>query len=74
MQVKAFADKEEGGDVKSVCLTLFLLALRARNEHRQADELEAIMKGRGSGRSRLCLAIRVMPSSAAASTTRCTGL
>ncbi|XP_006062402.2 V(D)J recombination-activating protein 1 [Bubalus bubalis] len=60
MQVKAFADKEEGGDVKSVCLTLFLLALRARNEHRQADELEAIMKGRGSGlQPAVCLAIRV---------------
>nr|3GNA_A Chain A, V(D)J recombination-activating protein 1 [Mus musculus]3GNB_A Chain A, V(D)J recombination-activating protein 1 [Mus musculus] len=49
IQVKEFADKEEGGDVKAVCLTLFLLALRARNEHRQADELEAIMQGRGSG-------------------------
>ena len=60
MQVKAFADKEEGGDVKSVCLTLFLLALRARNEHRQADELEAVMKGRGSGlQPAVCLAIRV---------------
>lgn len=45
-QVKAFADKEEGGDVKSVCLTLFLLALRSGNEHRQADELEAIMQGK----------------------------
>lgn len=45
-QVKAFADKEEGGDVKSVCLTLFLLALRAGNEHKQADELEAMMQGR----------------------------
>lgn len=44
-QVKSFADKEEGGDVKSVCLTLFLLALRSGNEHRQADELEAIMQG-----------------------------
>ncbi|ELV12151.1 V(D)J recombination-activating protein 1 [Tupaia chinensis] len=60
LQVKAFADKEEGGDVKSVCLTLFLLALRARNEHRQADELEAIMQGRGSGlHAAVCLAIRV---------------
>ncbi|XP_076968405.1 V(D)J recombination-activating protein 1 [Tamandua tetradactyla] len=60
MQVKAFADKEEGGDLKSVCLTLFLLALRARNEHRQADELEAIMKGRGSGlQPAVCLAIRI---------------
>ncbi|XP_055962542.1 V(D)J recombination-activating protein 1 [Sorex fumeus] len=60
MQVKAFADKEEGGDVKSVCLTLFLLALRARNEHRQADELEALMQGRGSGlQPAVCLAIRV---------------
>ncbi|XP_040266331.1 V(D)J recombination-activating protein 1 [Bufo bufo] len=60
MQVKAFADKEEGGDVKSVCLTLFLLALRARNEHRQADELEAIMEGRGAGlQPAVCLAIRV---------------
>ncbi|XP_075404479.1 V(D)J recombination-activating protein 1 [Tenrec ecaudatus] len=60
LQVKAFADKEEGGDVKSVCLTLFLLALRARNEHRQADELEALMQGRGSGlQPAVCLAIRV---------------
>ncbi|XP_043941410.1 V(D)J recombination-activating protein 1 [Protopterus annectens] len=60
LQVKAFADKEEGGDVKSVCLTLFLLALRARNEHRQADELEALMQGRGSGlHPAVCLAIRV---------------
>ncbi|XP_053305568.1 V(D)J recombination-activating protein 1 [Spea bombifrons] len=60
MQVRAFADKEEGGDVKSVCLTLFLLALRARNEHRQADELEAIMEGRGAGlHPAVCLAIRV---------------
>ncbi|XP_062974499.1 V(D)J recombination-activating protein 1 [Elgaria multicarinata webbii] len=59
-QVKAFAEKEEGGDVKSVCLTLFLLALRARNEHRQADELEAIMQGKGSGlHPAVCLAIRV---------------
>lgn len=45
-QVKDFAEKEEGGDVKSVCMTLFLLALRSGNEHRQADELEAIMRGR----------------------------
>lgn len=45
-QVKDFADKEEGGDVKSVCMTLFLLALRSGNEHRQADELEAIMRGK----------------------------
>uniref|UniRef100_A0A8C5MKH0 V(D)J recombination-activating protein 1 n=1 Tax=Leptobrachium leishanense TaxID=445787 RepID=A0A8C5MKH0_9ANUR len=60
MQVKSFADKEEGGDVKSVCLTLFLLALRAKNEHRQADELEAIMEGRGAGlHPAVCLAIRV---------------
>nr|XP_060642630.1 V(D)J recombination-activating protein 1 [Anolis sagrei ordinatus] len=60
LQVKAFAEKEEGGDVKSVCLTLFLLALRARNEHRQADELEAIMQGKGSGlHPAVCLAIRV---------------
>nr|XP_004651308.1 V(D)J recombination-activating protein 1 [Jaculus jaculus] len=60
MQVKEFADKEEGGDVKSVCLTLFLLALRARNEHRIADELEALMQGRGSGlQPAVCLAIRV---------------
>uniref|UniRef100_A0A8D2BED6 V(D)J recombination-activating protein 1 n=3 Tax=Sus scrofa TaxID=9823 RepID=A0A8D2BED6_PIG len=60
LQVKAFADKEEGGDVKSVCLTLFLLVLRARNEHRQADELEAIMRGQGSGlQPAVCLAIRV---------------
>ncbi|MGH0125514.1 UNVERIFIED_CONTAM: hypothetical protein FKN15_043364 [Acipenser sinensis] len=59
-QVKIFADKEEGGDIKSVCLTLFLLALRAGNEHRQADELEAIMQGRGSGlHPAVCLAIRV---------------
>ncbi|XP_062854113.1 V(D)J recombination-activating protein 1 [Trichomycterus rosablanca] len=59
-QVKAFADKEEGGDVKSVCLTLFLLALRAGNEHRQADELEAMMQGRGLGlHPAVCLAIRV---------------
>ncbi|XP_078540465.1 V(D)J recombination-activating protein 1-like [Lissotriton helveticus] len=60
MLVKDFADKEEGGDVKSVCLTLFLLALRARNEHRQADELEALMQGRGAGlHPSVCLAIRV---------------
>ncbi|KAJ7344629.1 hypothetical protein JRQ81_000579 [Phrynocephalus forsythii] len=60
LQVKAFAEKEEGGDVKSVCLTLFLLALRSRNEHRQADELEAIMQGKGSGLPpAVCLAIRV---------------
>uniref|UniRef100_H3A5N4 V(D)J recombination-activating protein 1 n=1 Tax=Latimeria chalumnae TaxID=7897 RepID=H3A5N4_LATCH len=60
LQVRAFADKEEGGDVKSVCLTLFLLALRARNEHRQADELEAVMQGRGSAlHPAVCLAIRV---------------
>lgn len=45
-QVKVFADKEEGGDLKSVCLTLFLLALRSVNEHRQADELEAMMQGK----------------------------
>lgn len=45
-QVKEFADKEEGGDVKSVCVTLFLLALRSGNEHRQADELEAIIRGK----------------------------
>ncbi|XP_030055322.1 V(D)J recombination-activating protein 1 [Microcaecilia unicolor] len=59
-QVKAFAEKEEEGDVKAVCLTLFLLALRAHNEHRQADELEAIMQGRGAGlHPAVCLAIRV---------------
>lgn len=45
-QVKIFADKEEGGDLKSVCLTLFLLALRSGNEHKQADELEAMMQGK----------------------------
>lgn len=45
-QVRDFAEKEEGGDVKSVCMTLFLLALRSGNEHRQADELEAIMRGK----------------------------
>ncbi|KAM6961345.1 V(D)J recombination activating protein 1 [Aplochiton taeniatus] len=59
-QVKVFAEKEEGGDVKSVCLTLFLLALRAGSEHRQADELEAMMQGRGFGlHPAVCLAIRV---------------
>ncbi|XP_016384076.1 V(D)J recombination-activating protein 1-like [Sinocyclocheilus rhinocerous] len=59
-QVKVFAEKEEGGDVKSVCLTLFLLALRAENEHKQADELEAMMQGRGFGlHPAVCLAIRV---------------
>uniref|UniRef100_W5LE49 V(D)J recombination-activating protein 1 n=1 Tax=Astyanax mexicanus TaxID=7994 RepID=W5LE49_ASTMX len=59
-QVKVFADKEEGGDVKAVCLTLFLLALRAGNEHKQADELEAMMQGRGLGlHPAVCLAIRV---------------
>ncbi|KAL0968416.1 hypothetical protein UPYG_G00266600 [Umbra pygmaea] len=59
-QVKVFAEKEEGGDTKSVCLTLFLLALRAGNEHRQADELEAMMQGRGFGlHPAVCLAIRV---------------
>lgn len=45
-QVKVFADKEEGGDLKSVCMTLFLLALRSENEHRQADELEAMIQGK----------------------------
>ncbi|GLD60215.1 V(D)J recombination-activating protein 1 [Lates japonicus] len=59
-QVKVFADKEEGGDLKSVCQTLFLLALRSGNEHRQADELEAMMQGRGFGlHPAVCLAIRV---------------
>ncbi|KAK5867636.1 hypothetical protein PBY51_012106 [Eleginops maclovinus] len=59
-QLKAFADKEEGGDLKSVCQTLFLLALRSGNEHRQADELEAIMQGRGFGlHPAVCLAIRI---------------
>ncbi|KAM9352404.1 V(D)J recombination activating protein 1 [Symphorus nematophorus] len=59
-QVKIFADKEEGGDLKSVCMTLFLLSLRSGGEHRQADELEAIMKGRGYGlHPAVCLAIRV---------------
>ncbi|XP_033824040.1 V(D)J recombination-activating protein 1 [Periophthalmus magnuspinnatus] len=58
--VKAFAEKEEGGDVKAVCLTLFLLALRSGNEHKQADELEALMQGRGfSLHPAVCLAIRV---------------
>ncbi|XP_068169512.1 V(D)J recombination-activating protein 1 [Antennarius striatus] len=58
--VKMFADKREGGDFKSVCMTLFLLALRSRNEHRLADELEAMMQGRGSGlHPAVCLAIRV---------------
>ncbi|KAG7522299.1 hypothetical protein JOB18_018762 [Solea senegalensis] len=58
--VRVFADKEEGGDLKSVCLTLFLLALRSGNEHRQADELEALMQGRGFGlHPAVCLAIRV---------------
>ncbi|NXG44379.1 RAG1 protein, partial [Psilopogon haemacephalus] len=59
-QVKAFAEKEEGGDMRAVCMTLFLLALRAKNEHKQADELEAIMQGKGSGlHPAVCLAIRV---------------
>ncbi|NXR07961.1 RAG1 protein, partial [Semnornis frantzii] len=59
-QVKAFAEKEEGGDMRAVCMTLFLLALRAKNEHKQADELEAIMRGKGSGlHPAVCLAIRV---------------
>ncbi|TDH09368.1 hypothetical protein EPR50_G00085910 [Perca flavescens] len=59
-QVRAFADKEEGGDLKSVCQALFLLALRSANEHRQADELEAMMQGRGFGlHPAVCLAIRV---------------
>ncbi|XP_068564284.1 V(D)J recombination-activating protein 1 [Cebidichthys violaceus] len=59
-QLKAFAEKEEGGDLKSVCQTLFLLALRSGNEHRQADELEAMMQGRGFGlHPAVCLAIRV---------------
>ncbi|CAL9697280.1 unnamed protein product [Knipowitschia caucasica] len=59
-QVKVFADTEEGGDVKAVCLTLFLLALRSDNEHRHADELEALMQGRGfSLHPAVCLAIRV---------------
>ncbi|XP_049431256.1 V(D)J recombination-activating protein 1 [Epinephelus fuscoguttatus] len=59
-QLKAFADREEGGDLKSVCQTLFLLSLRSANEHRQADELEALMQGRGFGlHPAVCLAIRV---------------
>ncbi|XP_057692849.1 V(D)J recombination-activating protein 1 [Corythoichthys intestinalis] len=59
-QVKAFADKEEGGDLKSVCLTLYLLALRSANEHRMADELEVTMQGRGFAlHPAVCLAIRV---------------
>ncbi|TKS73265.1 V(D)J recombination activating protein 1 [Collichthys lucidus] len=59
-QVKVFADKEEGGDLKSVCQTLFLLTLRSANEHRQADELEAMLQGRGAGlHPAVCLAIRV---------------
>ncbi|NXX51290.1 RAG1 protein, partial [Tricholaema leucomelas] len=59
-QVKAFAEKEEGGDMRAVCMTLFLLALRAKNEHKQADELEAIMQGKGCGlHPAVCLAIRV---------------
>ncbi|XP_068612914.1 V(D)J recombination-activating protein 1-like [Brachionichthys hirsutus] len=59
-QVKTFADRREGGDLKSVCMTLFLLALRSGNEHRLADELEATMQGRGSGlHPAVCLAIRV---------------
>ncbi|XP_028304100.1 V(D)J recombination-activating protein 1 [Gouania willdenowi] len=58
--VRIFADKEEGGDLKSVCLTLLILTLRSGNEHRQADELEAMMQGRGFGLSAaVCLAIRV---------------
>lgn len=55
--VKAFAEKEEGGDVKSVCLTLFLLALRSGNEHRQADELEAMMQGTAASRRPLPLRV-----------------
>ncbi|KAM9816071.1 V(D)J recombination-activating protein 1 isoform X2 [Syngnathus typhle] len=59
-QVKMFADKEEGGDLKSVCLTLYLLALRSGNEHRMADELEVTMQGRGFAlHPAVCLAIRV---------------
>nr|XP_057931657.1 V(D)J recombination-activating protein 1 [Doryrhamphus excisus] len=59
-QVRAFADKEEGGDLKSVCLTLYLLALRSDNEHRKADELEVMMQGRGFAlHPAVCLAIRV---------------
>ncbi|XP_077374137.1 V(D)J recombination-activating protein 1 [Festucalex cinctus] len=59
-QVRLFADKEEGGDLKSVCLTLYLLALRSANEHRMADELEVTMQGRGFAlHPAVCLAIRV---------------
>ncbi|XP_053282381.1 V(D)J recombination-activating protein 1 [Pleuronectes platessa] len=59
-QVRVFTDKEEGGDLKSVCQTLFLLTLRSINEHRQADELEAMLQGRGLGlHPAVCLAIRV---------------
>ncbi|XP_061533080.1 V(D)J recombination-activating protein 1 [Phycodurus eques] len=59
-QVRAFADKEEGGDLKSVCLTLYLLALRSANEHRMADELEVTMQGRGFAlHPAVCLAIRI---------------
>ncbi|XP_040019505.2 V(D)J recombination-activating protein 1 [Gasterosteus aculeatus] len=59
-QLKVFADKEEGGDLRSVCQTLFLLALRSGNEHRRADELEAMMQGRGFElHPAVCLAIRV---------------
>ncbi|XP_019749477.1 V(D)J recombination-activating protein 1 [Hippocampus comes] len=59
-QVRMFADKEEGGDLKSVCLTLYLLALRSANEHRMADELEVTMQGRGFAlHPAVCLAIRV---------------
>ncbi|CAL8321847.1 unnamed protein product [Gadus morhua 'NCC'] len=59
-EVNQFAEKEEGGDVKAVCLTLFLLALRSNNEHRKADELEAIMQARCFGlNAAVCLAIRV---------------
>ncbi|XP_061891187.1 V(D)J recombination-activating protein 1 [Entelurus aequoreus] len=59
-QVKAFADKGEGGDLKSVCLTLYLLALRSGNEHQKADELEVMMQGRGFAlHPAVCLAIRV---------------
>ncbi|XP_053742792.1 V(D)J recombination-activating protein 1 [Synchiropus splendidus] len=59
-QVKSFAEKEEGGDLRSVCLTLFLLSLRSWNEHRLADEIEAMMQGKGFGlHPAVCLAIRV---------------
>ncbi|KAJ3595996.1 hypothetical protein NHX12_002405 [Muraenolepis orangiensis] len=59
-QVMVFAEKEEGGDIKAVCLTLFLLALRSEKEYRKADELEAIMQGRCFGlQPAVCLAIRV---------------